>query len=237
MQLKYLPPCFPRDLGNVRILKGDTVIRKTALAISLLLFLSAMPLLADDVQFTGTAAFDDPATGISMSPYSGLLNGQPVDFFCVDFSTSVSSTSSWTATPTSLTNSLSSYQNTLQFQLTGSNATALNNYLEMAWLITQLQNAISADDINTAAQDEWAIWSFTGGLDPYGTNSTLLGEAQQAALGGFTVSNWEILTPDAGQIGQEVILVPTPEPGTFALLFAGASALWALRLFRKPVFE
>jgi hypothetical protein len=211
------------------------VTRKTLLSISFLLLLSAAPLWADNVQFTGTTAFDDPATGTSMSPYSGLLNGQAVDFFCVDFSTGVSSTSSWTATSTLLTNSSSSYQNTLQFQLTGSNAAALNNYLEMSWLITQLQSALNAGDINTAAQDEWAIWSFTGGLDPYGTNSTLLGDAQQAVQGGITVSGWEILTPDAGQIGQEVIVVPTPEPGTFVLLFAGASALLAFGLFRKPV--
>jgi hypothetical protein len=211
------------------------VIRKTILGMSLLLFLLATPLLADNVQFTGTAAFDDPATGTSMSPYSGSLNGQAVDFFCVDFSTHVSSTSSWTATPTLLTNSSSSYQNTLQFQLTGSNATALSNYLEMSWLITQLQSALHAGDINTAAQDEWAIWSFTGGLDPYGTNSTLLGDAQQAVQGGFTLSGWESLTPDAGQIGQEVIVVPTPESGTLVLLFAGASALLAFSVFRKPV--
>jgi len=213
------------------------VTRKAILCISFLLFLSATPLLADNVQFTGMAAFDDPATGTSMSPYSGLLNGQAVDFFCVDFSTGVSSTSSWTATPTLLTNSFSSYQNTLQFQLTGSNATALNNYLEMSWLITQLQGAINAGDINTAAQDEWAIWSFTGGLDPYGTNSTLLGEAQAAVQGGFTVSGWEILTPDAGQRGQEVIVVPTPEPGTFVLLLAGASAFLALGLLRKLALQ
>jgi hypothetical protein len=213
------------------------VIRKTLLSISFLLLFSAAPLWADNVQFTGTAAFDDPATGTSMSPYSGLLNGQADDFFCVDFSTGVSSTSSWTATSTLLTNSSSSYQNTLQFQLTGSNATALNNYLEMSWLITQLQSALNAGDINTAAQDEWAIWSFTGGLDPYGTNSTLLSDAQAAVQGGFTVSGWEILTPDAGQIGQEVIVVRTPEAGTLVLLLAGACVFFALGMLRKLALQ
>jgi hypothetical protein len=121
-----------------------------------------------------------------------------------------------------------SYVNTLQFQLAGSNSTALNNYLEMAWLITQLQAAIDANDVNTAAQDEWAIWSFTGGLDPYGTNSTLLSEAQLAVQNGFTVSNWEILTPDTGQVGQELIVMPTPETGTLIFLLAGVAALLAL---------
>ena len=211
------------------------MIRRTLLSLLLLLFLSALTantLLADDVQFTGTAAFDDPATGTSMSPYSGLLNGQAVSFFCVDFSTSVSSTASWTAGATLLANS-PSYVNTLQFQLTGSNTTALNNYLEMAWLITQLQAAISANDVNTAAQDEWAIWSFSGGLDPYGTNPTLLSEAQLAVQNVFTVSNWEILTPDAGQVGQELIVMPTPEPGTLIFLLAGVAALLALGRFRN----
>jgi hypothetical protein len=213
------------------------VTRKTLTSLLFLFFLSATPILADSVQFTGTAAFDDPATGTSMSPYSGLLNGQAVNYFCVDFSTGVLSTSSWTATPTFLTNSSSSYQNTLQFQLTGSNATALNNYLEMSWLIIQLQNALSASDINTAAQDEWAIWSFSGGLDPYGSNSTLLAQAQLAVQGGFTVSGWEILTPDAGQVGQEVIVVPTPEPGTLVLLLAGAAAFFAFGRLRKLVLQ
>jgi PEP-CTERM motif len=213
------------------------VTRKTLTSLLFLFFLSATPILADSVQFTGKAAFVGPGLSYSMSPYSGLLNGQAEDMFCVDYLTAVSSTSGWTATPTLLTNSSSSYQNTLQFQLTGSSAIALNNYLEMAWLITQLQNALSAGDLNTAAQDQWAIWSFSKGPDPYGTNSTLLGQAQLAVQGGFTVSGWEILTPDAGQVGQEVIVVSTPEPGTLVLLLAGAAASFAFGRLRKLALQ
>jgi hypothetical protein len=236
--LQYTPDTFLAAIraifGMSKHLKGDAVHRKALLG-SLFLFLFATtPLLADDVAFTGTAAFDDPATGTSMSPYSGTLNGQSVEYFCVDFSTGVSSTSSWTATPTFLTNSPPHYENTLQFQMTGSNNTAENSYLEMAWLIEQLQAAINANDLDTAAQDEWAIWSFSGGLDPYNTNAGLLGNAQLAVQNGFTVSGWEILTPEAGQRGQEIILVTTPEAGTLVLLLFGVIAVFAMGQFRRP---
>jgi len=234
------------------------VIRRSLLRLSLLLLLPAAPILADDVQFTGTAAFADPLTGTSMSPYSGTLNGQAVEFICVDATTGLASTASWTATATALTNPFS-YANTLQFQLTGSNSTAQTNYLEIAYLITQLltnldlanqadaahQNSLETFYGELAAQDQWAIWSFTppsaalGNPDPYGTNASLVATAQAAVQGGFTVSNWEILTPDSdipgrtGAPGQEVIVVPTPEPATVVLLLAGALGLVALTLVRK----
>ena len=226
------------------------MIRRPLLCISLLLFAFSVPLFADNVAFTGTADFDDPATGTSMSPYSGLLNGVAVNFFCVDSSTAVSSTASWTATPTLLANS-SSYASTLQFQLTGNNTAAQNNYLAMAYLVEQLQSNLNAAiqasaannlvaeqaDLNAAGEDQWAIWSFTPpnpGItnpDPYGTNAGLVSTARMAVQNGFT-ANFEILTPDAGQTGQEVI-VPTPEPDTLLQLLAGISAVLAVILFCK----
>jgi PEP-CTERM motif len=75
-----------------------------------------------------------------------------------------------------------------------------------------------------AGEDQRAIWSFTGGIDPYGTLAALLAQAQTAVSGGFTVSGWEILTPDAvpGNRGQEFLLEATiPEPSTILLLLAG----------------
>lgn len=209
------------------------MIYKLLLWVFVLVFLAAAPSRADNVQFTGQAAFDDPATGISMSPYSGLLNGQAVQYFCVDFSTGVSSTASWTATATILSPS-SSFANTLQYQKMQSSSAAELNYLEMAWLITQLESAIAANSLNTAAEDEWAIWSFTGGLNPYNTNAQLLSEAQLAVQNGFTAANMEILTPAQGQIGQELmVVVATPEPSSFLLAFAGAMTLFGLYKFRR----
>jgi hypothetical protein len=206
------------------------VIRRLSVCFSVLLFLASAPLWADNVQLTGQNAFDDPATNTSMSPYYGLLNGQATSFFCVDASTPVSGTASWTAFATPLT--ASSLAGTLQYQLTGSSAAALNNYLEMAWLITQLQGALAADNLVQAGEDQWAIWSFTGGANPYGTDTQLLWEAQQAVQNGFSGADFEILTPSDGQVGQE-FMIETPEPASLLLFGVGALCLGALLASRK----
>jgi hypothetical protein len=77
------------------------------------------------------------------------------------------------------------------------------------------------------AEFQWAIWSFSGGGNPYGTNSSLDANALKAVQNGFTGSGWEILTP-AGSYGQE-FLVQTPEPGTLGLLLPGLVLLLALK--------
>ena len=197
------------------------------------LLCTAIPAHADSVQLLpGGAAFSDPATGDSMSPYTAIVNGQTIAVFCIDFSTAVPNNASWTAGVTLLANT-SSYANTLQFQMTHSNSASQTNYLEMAWLVLQLQSALAANDVNLAAQDQWAIWSFSGGLDPYGTDATLLAEAQAAVSSNFTVTNWEILTPVAGQRGQEFLALPVPEPGTIHLLLAGFALVAASGVLRK----
>jgi hypothetical protein len=193
--------------------------RKLSLAALLVFFSVAVPARADNVQLQGLPSPTDPKTGLSISPYSALVDGNPVLVFCVDIATPVANNASWTATSTPLTSP--DYSNTLQFALTGSNATTQDNYLEMAWLIEQMEGALAADDITTAAEDQWAIWSFTGGGDPYGTNASLLASAQSAVGGGFSVSDWQILTADAGQTGQEFLVTSVPEPGSSQLLAVG----------------
>ena len=205
--------------------------RKLFLAALLVFFFAAVPARADNVQLQGLASPTDPNTGLSISPYSALVDGNPVLVFCVDFATPIANNASWTATSTSLTSP--DYSNTLQFALTGSNTTAQNNYLEMAWLVEQIEGALVANDITTAAEDQWAIWSFTGGGDPYGTNGSLLASAQSAVSGGFSVSDWQILTPSAGQTGQEFLVTSAPEPASSQLLAAGLLLAGLLIKIRK----
>lgn len=126
----------------------------------------------------------------------------------MDFSTPIWGGESWQVTVTSLTGSNFSF-------------TKLKNqtsYLEMAWLITQMMSTTSQLQ---KAMDQYAIWSFTGGPNPYGTNSTLVAAALAAVQGGFSGQGWEILTP-AGSAGQEfLIFVGVPEPAELLMLLVG----------------
>lgn len=161
---------------------------------------------ADTVYVDGSYAFANGGYGIP--PYGGTLNGQGEQFFCVDFSTPIWGGESWQVTVTSLTGS--------NFSLT-----KLHNqtsYLEMAWLITQMMSAATQAQ---KAMDQYAIWSFTGGPNPYGSNSTLVAAALAAVQSGFSGQGWEILTP-TGSAGQEfLIFVGVPEPSQLLLLFVG----------------
>jgi len=183
-------------------------------------------------------------TTVSMSPYSGTIDNGTTSvhavFYCLDFSTPVGNGQSWNGQITLLANS-SDYTNTLQYTLTGNNATSEHNYLEMAWLITQEQAALSVGNTIAAAHDDWAIWSFTDataapaiGLnpDPYGTNASLLAQAQAAISTGFTVSNWQIITPTGTMPGQE-FLVPTPEQPSVVLFLLGIMLFVVAAAFRK----
>lgn len=161
---------------------------------------------ADTVYVDGSYAFANGGYGIP--PYGGTLNGQSAQFFCVDFTTPIWGGESWQVTVTSLTGS--------NFSLTKlKNQTS---YLEMAWLITQMMSATTQLQ---KAMDQYAIWSFTGGPNPYGANSTLVAAALAAVQGGFSGQGWEILTP-TGSAGQEfLIFVGVPEPAELLMLLMG----------------
>jgi len=182
------------------------------------------------VTFNGSYAFGNGGYGIP--PYGGTLDGQPAEFYCVDFSHDIVGGDSWPAIVTPLS-STSSYTSTYLYALFGGNAAeAETTYLEFAWLITQ---EMGTTDQNAIAADQWAIWSVTGGAadDPYTDPTTdsatyLLGEAQTAVDGGtFTGQGWEILTPDNanGGNGQEFMVYNTPEPAGLLLLGMGLCAL------------
>jgi len=161
---------------------------------------------ADTVYVDGSYAFANGGYGIP--PYGGTLNGKSAQFFCVDFSTPIYAGQSWQVNVTSLTGS--------SFSLTrlGNQTT----YLEMAWLVTQM---MSTTNQLQQAKDQYAIWSLTGGPNPYGTNSSMIAAALAAVQSGFTGAGWEILTP-TGAAGQEFLFfVGVPEPGQLLLLLVG----------------
>lgn len=175
----------------------------------MLLFLVPAKTKADTVTVDGTYAFANGGYGIP--PYGGTLNGQQESFFCVDFSTPIWGGESWQVTITSLAGS--------NFSMTHlGNQTS---YLEMAWLITQM---LGTSNQVFQAEDQYAVWSFTGGPNPYGTNGTLVAAALAAVQGGFSGQGWEILTP-TGSAGQE-FLIFVSEPDESVLLLIGLAILF-----------
>jgi hypothetical protein len=163
---------------------------------------------ADTVSIDGTYYFANNGSGIP--PYGGTLNGQSQSFYCVDFSHPIQAGDTWSVTITSLTGSNFS-------------STYLGNqtsYLAMAWLITQMMGTTNQLQI---AKDQYAIWSLSGGPNPYGTNSAIVAAALAAVKAGFTGQGWEILTP-TGSLGQE-FLIMVPEPTVLLVLLIGLMIL------------
>jgi hypothetical protein len=186
------------------------------LAVSLL-SVTAKADTIDTVYFNGGYAFAN--NGVGIPPYQGTLNGQSAEFYCVDFSHEITGNTSWQATVTNL--GASSYS-----------ATRLGSstiYYEIAWLLDQ---SLATTNQTTQAELQWAVWSFSGGWNPYGTNSTLVAEALSAVQNGFTDNSWEILTP-VGKYGQE-FFVRTPEPSTLGLLIMGLIALAGFVRIAQP---
>jgi len=172
---------------------------------------------ADTVTVDGTYAF--ASNGYGIPPDGGTLNGQRESFYCVDFSTPIWAGETWQVGITSLTGSNFS-------------STRLGNqttYLEMAWLITQMTGTTNQLQ---QAMDQYAIWSFTGGPNPHGANSSLIAAALNAVQAGFTGQGFEILTPP-GSAGQEfLIFVGVPEPSEL-LMLAIALTLLAMLMGRR----
>jgi hypothetical protein len=165
-------------------------------------------LVVDTVKVDGSYAF--ASNGYGIPPYGGTLNGQSQSFYCVDFSSHISAGDSWTIAITNLAGS-----NFLSTRL-GSQT----QYLEMAWLITQM---MGTTDQSQKAAYQFAIWSFTGGPS-YDTNSAPVAAALAAVNTGFTGQGWQILTPPKGSIGQE-FLIYVPEPSALLMLGIGLVAL------------
>jgi hypothetical protein len=178
---------------------------------------------ADTVTFDGGYAFGDNGYGIP--PYSGTLNTQAEAFYCVDFTHEITAGESWNVTVSSLTGS--NFSSTRLFASLGSGAQMA--YLEMAYLITQMMSATTQLQ---KAEDQYAIWSFTGGPNPYGTNSSIVAGALAAVKAGFTGEGFEILTP-TGTTGQE-FLIYVAEPSELLMLLIGLGMM-VLALKKKKI--
>jgi hypothetical protein len=188
-------------------------LRRSGLMLSLLVLALSGTAKADTVQIDGTYAF--ASNGYGIPPYGGTLNGQSAAFYCVDFTTTIKAGDIWTVWVTGLTGSNFS-------------ATKMGNktaYLEMAWLVTQM---MSTSNQLQQAKDQFAIWSLTGGPNPYGTNSSLIAAALNAVNAGFTGQGFQILTP-TGSTGQEFLIFSVPEPGLLLLLAIGIVMLALLK--------
>jgi hypothetical protein len=185
------------------------------IAAAVLLFMIPSAKADSSVYFNGSYAFAN--NGVGIPPYGGTLNGQPADFYCVDFSHDIVGGQSWEAivTPVSPTTNYS--------------ATDLDNgtdYVEFAWLLTQEQQTTNQ---TTIAEDQWAIWSLSGATDPYGNAAAILANAEtQLTAADFTGAGWEILTPDPKSAGQE-FMVDTPEPTGLLLLAIGLCGLFIVK--------
>jgi hypothetical protein len=163
---------------------------------------------ADKVTIDGSVAFWDHNYGIP--PYGGALNGVSKSFYCVDFSSTIAPPYSWDVTIMSLTGS----------DFTHTKLGNKTDYLAMAWLITQMVGQTNLQK----AKDQYAIWSFSGGPNPYGTNNALVTAALAAATT-FNGTGWEILTPIGSQGQEFLIYVGVPEPATLLMLLLGLGVL------------
>jgi hypothetical protein len=164
-----------------------------------------------------------------VSPYYATLNGQTVTLFCDDIINEVNFGQTWEADVTNLATAV----NTNNFSQTRYGSVAgsavLGNpalaYEEAAWLTTQFASN-PGDLVNL----QYALWDIMNpgvrGSGNPDVQTWLLLASQN--YGSINLSNFEIVT-NVGPLtltGQvQEFIVPTPEPGTLALLGCGMLAL------------
>src|SRR6266446_6142554 len=187
--------------------------------------------------FTGVNGSNDGQYYVS--PYYGTMNGQTVTLFCDDIINDVNFGQTWHANVTNLATAVNSndFSQTRYGSVTGS--AVLGNpalaYEEAAWLTTQF-----ASNLGDLVNLQYALWDI---MNP-GARGNGNADVQNWLLlasenyGTINLSNFEVVTnvgPLAltGQV-QEFI-VPTPEPGTLALLICGMLAVCAGLLRRSQL--
>ncbi len=228
---------------SMRLRKG----KKTSMRISLLAAVVAILACAPSVFGQGTLTLNNAGSdvmgGVYVGPYNFTLSvggeSQSVQLICDDAASEVFNGESWTTT----TATFPSLDN-VKFK--GSNQT--QNYEEIAWLVQQMYANIS--NPTTVGEIQWAIWDIydpgVSSSDPWGS----LTSAQQTAIASwlaqaelpsdYSTGNYSdlvIYTPVSGTqnpsnygdpqeyFGVNTPIIPTPEPGTMALMGLGLLAL------------
>lgn len=172
---------------------------------------------------------DDGVTDTSghlVAPYFGRLDTVAYNIFCDDFDHKI-------GVPDSVVVNVSTI-NDLSKTRFGALAGALSFYEQVFYLSNILNTANSTDRGNI--QD--AIWGYFAADAPNQGSAAVQGWKTQAAANylGKDYSGFRILTDASDQFnGKQELFVNTgtPEPGTLALLFSGASGFAFLRFRRK----
>lgn len=211
----------------------------------LALMIAAPAALADGTQvmmtFVGVNGIHD--ANYYVSPYLGLMSGSGqsslVNLFCVDFNNEVTWNQIWQANVTPLSSSdLSNtrYGNAADVALLKlsdpyyNTYSAAQLYAQAAWLTMQFNQYLNTNPTQVIAL-QYAIWDLFAPNAPTNAAAQAWILSAEQNYGSVDLNNFELVTnvgPLAltGQV-QEFI-VPTPEPGTFALL---GIALLGLMLF------
>ena len=171
-----------------------------------------------------------------VSPYLGTLNGQTVTLFCDDILNEVNFGQTWQANVTNLATAVNAndFSQTRYGSVAGS--AVLGNpalaYEEAAWLTTQFASN-PGDLVNL----QYALWDI---MNPGARGNGNLDVQNWLLLAGLNygtinLNNFEIVT-NVGPLtltGQvQEFIVPTPEPGTLALLICGMLAV-CVHLMRR----
>jgi len=189
-------------------------------------------LLASPVQMTYLGANGAQMFGVYVGPYSGTMNGTPVDLFCVDFANEVNPGQQWDANLTPIT-----FGADLSETRYGTAPGASQLYQQAAWLSLQfvLQPASQYGDIHAT------IWQLFNPAAPTPSSSFWMEQAR-SNYASADYEDFRIVTNtgpvrQSGQVPEFLTRTQStaaPEPGTqllagFALV--GASCVW--RRIRK----
>jgi PEP-CTERM motif-containing protein len=171
-----------------------------------------------------------------VSPYQGMLtsNGQssPVTLFCDDFNNEVTWNQTWQANITPLSSSdLSNTRygnaaNVMLLKLSDpyyNTYSAAQLYAQAAWLTMQFNQYLSTDPSQVIAL-QYAIWDLFAPNAPTNAAAQAWILSAEQNYGPVNLNNFELVT-NVGPLsltGQvQEFIIPTPEPGTNALLGAG----------------
>ncbi len=189
----------------------------------------ATTLSASSLQMTFVGANGPQMFGVYVGPYSGTMNGTPVDLFCVDFANEVNPGQQWEANLTPIT--LGADLSDTRF---GAAPGALELYRQAAWLSLQfaLQPATQYGDIHAT------IWQLFNPAAPTPSTSYWIEQARSnyasADYGDFRIVTNTAPVQPVGQVQEFLTRTPpdpAPEPGT--QLLAGLALVGASCVARR----